>query len=143
MFNSIITHFGSMASFMRAVAQLGQAYNVSVIDVPIPTILSPTDVIVRINASAICGSDLHTYHEASGSPDAPYLYGHEAIGYVTEVGDAVQFLEVGDYVVIPDNLDNGHYTLEPDDYSSTLGFGGINGTALSGLQSEFNEKLEE
>jgi threonine dehydrogenase-like Zn-dependent dehydrogenase len=83
-----------MASLLRAVAQLGQAYNVSVIDVPIPTILNATDVIVRINASAICGSDLHNYHVATGSPDNPYLYGHEGIGYVTEVGDAVRNVHV-------------------------------------------------
>jgi threonine dehydrogenase-like Zn-dependent dehydrogenase len=83
-----------MASFMRAVAQLGQAYNVSVIDVPTPTILNATDVVVRINASAICGSDLHNYHVATGSPDNPYLYGHEGIGYVTEVGDAVRNVHV-------------------------------------------------
>ncbi|KAF2830048.1 GroES-like protein [Ophiobolus disseminans] len=127
-----------MASLMRAVAQLGQAYNVSVIDVPIPTILNATDAIVRINASAICGSDLHAYHVASGLPDNPYLYGHEAIGYVTEIGDAVQFLRVGDYVVIPDNVDNGHYTLEPDTYNVPLGFGGLqNDDVLGGLQTEY------
>jgi threonine dehydrogenase-like Zn-dependent dehydrogenase len=122
---------------MRAVAQLGQAYNVSVIDLPIPTILNATDVIVRINATAICGSDLHNYHVESGSPEQPYLYGHEAIGYVTEIGDAVQFLNVGDYVVIPDNLDNGHFTLEPDAYIPPLGFGGLQGGGtLPGLQSK-------
>lgn len=129
-----------MAGLMRAVAQLGQAYNVSVIDVPIPTILNATDVIVKINATAICGSDLHTYHVASGSLDTPLLYGHEAIGYITEIGDAVQFLNVGDYVVIPDNLDNGHYTVEPDHYTVPIGFGGIqDGTSeapLPGLQSK-------
>lgn len=64
-----------MASLIRAVAQLGQAYNISIIDVPAPTILNPTDAIVRINASAICGSDLHTYHVVTGSLDAPLLYG--------------------------------------------------------------------
>lgn len=133
-----------MASLMRAVAQLGQAYNVSVIDIPVPTLIAPTDAIVRINASAICGSDLHTYHVASGSQDAPLLYGHEAIGYVTEVGDAVQFLTVGDYVVIPDNLDNGHYTLEPDHYQVPLGFGGVQSgedSPLPGVQSKFTTCL--
>jgi threonine dehydrogenase-like Zn-dependent dehydrogenase len=49
-----------MAGVMRAIAQLGQAYNVSVIKVPIPSILNATDVIVKINATAICGRDLHT-----------------------------------------------------------------------------------
>jgi threonine dehydrogenase-like Zn-dependent dehydrogenase len=127
-----------MASMMRAVAQLGMAYNVSVINIPVPTILNATDVIVRINASAICGSDLHTYHVASGSPEQPLLYGHEAIGYITEVGDAVQFFNVGDYVVIPDNIDNGHYTLEPDTYNVPLGFGGVQSDdgPLPGLQSK-------
>lgn len=121
---------------MRAVAQLGEAYSVSVIDVPVPTILNATDVIVRLNASAICGSDLHSYHVPSGSPELPYLYGHEGIGYVTEVGDAVQYLSVGDYVIIPDNLDNGHFTYEPDAYYPPLGFGGPNdGSVLPGLQS--------
>ncbi|KZL66451.1 alcohol dehydrogenase [Colletotrichum tofieldiae] len=95
----------------RAVAQLDQVYNVSVIDIPIPTILNATDVIVRLNLSAICSSDLDTYHTPK-----PYLYGHENLGYVIEVGNAVQFLNVGDYVIIPDNLDNGHFTSEPDSY---------------------------
>jgi threonine dehydrogenase-like Zn-dependent dehydrogenase len=127
-----------MASMMRAVAQPGIEYNVSVINIPVPTILNATDVIVRINASAICGSDLHTYHIASGSSEQPLLYGHEAIGYITEVGDAVQFLNVGDYVVIPDDIDNGHYTLKPDTYNIPLGFGRVqsdNGS-LPGLQSK-------
>ena len=126
-----------MAGMMRAVAQLGQALNVSIIDIPIPNMQNATDVIVRLNATAICGSDLHSYHVPSGSLDQPFLYGHEAIGYVTEVGDAVQFLNVGDYVVIPDNLDNGHYTFEPDTYVVPLGFGGLRGGGpLPGLQSE-------
>lgn len=123
---------------MRAVAQFGSAFNVSVIDRPIPTILNATDVIVRINASAICGSDLHSYRVDSGSPETPYLYGHEGIGHIVEVGDAVQFLNVGDYVVIPDNLDNGHYTFEPDTYRPALSFGGTDEEeGLPGLQGMF------
>jgi threonine dehydrogenase-like Zn-dependent dehydrogenase len=98
----------NMTAMMRAVVQFGQALNVSVVDIPVPTILNATDVIVRINMTAICGSDLHTYHVESGSPEQPLYYGHEAMGYITEVGDAVQFLSVGDYVVIPDDLNNGH-----------------------------------
>ncbi|CAG9983061.1 unnamed protein product [Clonostachys byssicola] len=124
---------------MRAIAQLGIAFNVSVIDVPVPKILNGTDVIVKLNATAICGSDLHSYHVDSGSQDLPYLYGHEAIGVVTEIGDAVQYLNVGDYVVIPDNLDNGHFTVEPDTYYAPLGFGGpADGSVLPGLQTEFS-----
>lgn len=128
---------------MRAVAQLGVALNVSVIDVPVPKILNGTDVIVKLNATAICGSDLHSYHVASGSEDLPFLYGHEAIGVVTEIGDAVQYLNVGDYVVIPDNLDNGHFTVEPDTYYPPLGFGGLSdGSVLPGLQSKWCSVLQ-
>jgi threonine dehydrogenase-like Zn-dependent dehydrogenase len=116
---------------MRAVAQLGQAYNVSVINVPLPTILNGTDVIVKINATAICGTDLHTYHVSTGSPESPYTYGHEAIGYITEIGDAVQSLKVGDYVIIPDNVDDGHYSTEPSSSGAQVFFGG---GVLPGLQ---------
>lgn len=123
---------------MRAVVQLGQTLNVSVIDVPVPSIIDPTDVIVRINATAICGSDLHSYRQAPGSPENPFTYGHEAIGYVTQVGDSVQFVRPGDYVVIPDNTDDGHWRSEPDYYRVPLGYGGLSGSGsdapLPGLQ---------
>ncbi|KAL4914951.1 GroES-like protein [Aspergillus aurantiobrunneus] len=118
-----------MASTMRAVAQFGQAFNVSVIDQPVPTILNATDVVVRLNASAICGSDLHYYRTSTGSEEQPFLYGHEGIGHVVEVGDSIQFLSVGDYVVIPDNFDNGHFTLEQDTY--------IPDNSASGMQAEY------
>lgn len=56
-----------MPSFMRAVAQLGQAYHISVINVPVSTIFSTTDVIIRISVSAIYRSSLHMYRQAYGS----------------------------------------------------------------------------
>ncbi|KAF2124266.1 GroES-like protein [Dothidotthia symphoricarpi CBS 119687] len=121
---------------MRGVVGLGQAYNVSVIDVPIPTILNATDVIVRMNMSAICGSDMHFYHTESGSPESPWYYGHEGIGYVTEIGDAVQFLSVGDYVVIPDNVDSGHYTPGPNIFDPSLTFG-AGPEGLDGMQTDY------
>ncbi|KAF4823410.1 putative zinc-type alcohol dehydrogenase-like protein YbdR [Colletotrichum siamense] len=124
---------------MRAVAQLGTAFEVSVIDRPVPTIINATDAIVQINASAICGSDLHSFHQPSGSADLPYLYGHEAIGMVVEVGDAVEYLNIGDYVVIPDNTDPGHFTVAPPSYYPPLGYGGpADGSVLLGVQTEFN-----
>ncbi|KAJ0107713.1 uncharacterized protein J7T55_010320 [Diaporthe amygdali] len=101
-----------MQSFMRAVALVG-AYNVTVIDVPKPTIVNGTDAIVRIAASAICGSDLHNYHRDLGSPESPLRIGHEAIGYIEEVGDSVETLEAGDWVVIPFAFNDGHYQYGP------------------------------
>jgi threonine dehydrogenase-like Zn-dependent dehydrogenase len=125
-----------MTAMMRAVVQFGQALNVSVVDILVSTLLNATDVIVRINRTAICGSDLHTYHVESGSSEQPLYYGHEATCYITEVGDAVLFLSVGDYVVISDNLDNGRYTQEPDVYNPRLGFGRHVGEVVPGLQSK-------
>ncbi|KAI7779470.1 alcohol dehydrogenase [Diaporthe eres] len=99
---------------MRGVAMIGAAYNVSVLDFPRPVLQNTTDAIVRITAAAICGSDLHFYHEASGSPSEPFALGHEAIGYIDEIGAGVQSLSVGQYVIVPDNTDDGHYTSGPD-----------------------------
>ncbi|KAL6412967.1 putative alcohol dehydrogenase protein [Ilyonectria robusta] len=115
---------------MRAAALIG-AYNVSIIDIPVPVLQNATDAIVRITASAICGSDLHYYHEGLGSPENPVPIGHEAIGYVEAIGDAVQGLQVGDYVVIPDNVDDGHFNFGPE---LPLSYGG---PQLGGLQAEY------
>ncbi|KAG5659536.1 hypothetical protein KAF25_002095 [Fusarium avenaceum] len=116
---------------MRAVAYFGQPYNVSVIDMPLPSIINQTDVVVRITSSAICGSDLHFYHGFSGSPDVPWGLGHEAIGYVSEIGDAVTALNVGDYVIVPDNADDGHWGP-----SHPLSFG-VGSPDYGGLQAEY------
>ncbi|KAK1672494.1 alcohol dehydrogenase [Colletotrichum godetiae] len=121
----------STMSTMRAVAWFGQPYNVSVIDMPVPTILNQTDVVVRITSSAICGSDLHMYHGFGGSPNLPYGFGHEAVGYVSSVGDAVSSLTVGDYVIIPDNADDGHWGP-----SHPLSFG-VGNSNYGGLQAEY------
>lgn len=59
-----------MQPLIRAVALVG-AYNITVIDVPKPTIVNATDAIVRITASVICGSDLHNNHTNLGSPEPP------------------------------------------------------------------------
>lgn len=119
-----------MQSMMRAVALAG-AYNIIVVDVPKPTIENSTDALVRITASAICGSDLHYYHQGQDSPEEPVPIGHEAIGYIEEVGDAVEFLSVGDYVVIPFALDDGHFQYGPTVDYVRAGAGGMQGTPVT------------
>lgn len=109
---------------------IGAAYNVSVLDFPRPVLQNTTDAIVRVTAAAICGSDLHFYHEASGSPSEPFALGHEAIGYIDEIGSGVQSLSVGQYVIVPDNADDGHYTAGPDlpnSFGSNAELGGCQG----------------
>lgn len=97
---------------MRGVVYNGSPYEVSVMDVPRPTIINQTDVVVRITTSAICGSDLHMYHGVQGG-SPPWVIGHEALGYISEIGSSVSSLAVGDYVVIPDNVASGHLDMHP------------------------------
>ena len=82
--------------------------DVQVTEVPDPRIQEPTDAVVRVTSTAICGSDLHLYTVL-----APYLtpgdiLGHEFMGIVEEVGSDVGNIAVGDRVVVPFNISCGH-----------------------------------
>jgi threonine dehydrogenase-like Zn-dependent dehydrogenase len=82
---------------------------VSVEEVPDPVIQEPTDAIVRITSSAICGSDLHLYEVLTPFMDPGDIIGHEPMGIVEEVGSAVTHIKAGDRVVIPFNVSCGHW----------------------------------
>jgi len=69
--------------------------------VPDPVILHPADAIVRVNQCAICGSDLHVYHEREKGIDRGTAMGHEFTGEVVEIGSDVKHLRVGDRVMSP------------------------------------------
>jgi threonine dehydrogenase-like Zn-dependent dehydrogenase len=75
--------------------------HVSVEEVPDPTIQLPTDAVIRITSTAICGSDLHLYETLGPFLTAGDVLGHENMGIVEEVGSAVTALKPGDRVVIP------------------------------------------
>lgn len=81
---------------------------VAVEEVPDPVIERPTDAIVRITSSAICGSDLHLYELLGPFLDRGDILGHEPMGVVVEVGSEVTNLSVGDRVVIPFTISCGH-----------------------------------
>ncbi len=66
-----------------------------------PGIVNPSDVIVRVKACAICGSDLHVYHEHEKGIDVGTAMGHEFAGEIVEVGKAVQVHRKGDVVMSP------------------------------------------
>jgi glutathione-independent formaldehyde dehydrogenase len=80
---------------------------VSVKDVPDAKIERSTDVLVRITAANICGSDLHMY-EGRTDFETGRWFGHENLGEVIEVGDGVDKVQVGDRVVLPFNVACGH-----------------------------------
>ncbi len=92
---------------MRALTWQGKR-DVRVEDVPDPRIETPTDAIVKVTSTAICGSDLHLY-EVLGPFLAPGdVLGHEPMGIVEEVGAEVTHIAPGDRVVIPFNISCGH-----------------------------------
>ena len=91
---------------MRAVTWQGNE-KMEVRTVPDPTIQAPTDMIVRITATAICGSDLHLYHNGKPVMEEDYVVGHEPMGIVEEVGPGVKKVKKGDRVVIPFNIGCG------------------------------------
>jgi len=92
---------------MRAVAWHGKR-DVRVDTVPDPTIEQPTDAIVRITSTAICGSDLHLYEVLGPYLDPGDILGHEPMGIVEAVGPEVTQIAPGDRVVIPFNISCGH-----------------------------------
>lgn len=92
---------------MKALTWQGKR-NVSVETVPDPSIQHPTDAIIKITSTAICGSDLHLYELFGPFIDAGDILGHEPMGVVVEVGSDVTLLKVGDRVVIPFNISCGH-----------------------------------
>lgn len=73
-------------------------------DVPEPELREPTDAIVRVTASAICGTDLHMVRGTMPGMEEGTILGHEAVGVVEEVGDGVRNLEPGDRVVVPSTI---------------------------------------
>jgi glutathione-independent formaldehyde dehydrogenase len=87
---------------MRAVVYK-EPFKVAVEEVPDPQIEHPNDVIVRITSTAICGSDLHMY-EGRTAAEPGIVFGHENMGIVQEVGDAVTSIRQGDRVVMPFNV---------------------------------------
>lgn len=91
---------------MKAVVYDGPR-QVSVKDVPDARIERPTDVLVRITTTNICGSDLHMYEGRTDFEQGRW-FGHENMGEVIEVGDGIDKVQVGDRVVLPFNVACGH-----------------------------------
>ncbi|MCZ2402174.1 glutathione-dependent formaldehyde dehydrogenase [Paenarthrobacter sp. Z7-10] len=91
---------------MKALTWQGRQ-SVSVETVPDPTIQEPTDAVVRITSTAICGSDLHLYDVLTPFMHRGDVLGHEPMGIVEEVGPGVSNLSPGDRVVVPFNISCG------------------------------------
>lgn len=89
-----------MDGTMEALTWHGEQ-DVRVDEVPKPEVVNPSDAVIEITATAICGSDLHLYNGYMPGMREGDVLGHEPMGEVVEVGDEVETLEVGDRVVVP------------------------------------------
>jgi threonine dehydrogenase-like Zn-dependent dehydrogenase len=92
---------------MRAVTWHAKR-DVRVDDVPDPKIEEPTDAIIRVTSTCICGSDLHLYEVLGAFMEPGDVLGHEPMGIVEEVGEQVTAIRPGDRVVIPFQVCCGH-----------------------------------
>jgi threonine dehydrogenase-like Zn-dependent dehydrogenase len=92
---------------MKAVAWHGN-HDVRVDTVPDPAIEQPTDALIRVTSTGLCGSDLHLYEVLGPYIDEGDILGHEPMGIVEEVGAEVSHIAPGDRVVIPFNISCGY-----------------------------------
>jgi threonine dehydrogenase-like Zn-dependent dehydrogenase len=84
---------------MKALCWRGKK-DVAVERVPDPALLNPRDVILRVTSTAVCGSDLHLYDGYIPTMKPGDILGHEFMGEVVDVGNAVTNLRPGDRVVV-------------------------------------------
>ena len=119
-------------------------------EVPEPNIEAPTDAVIKITASALCGTDLHMIRGTMGGMKPGTVLGHEAVGVVEACGSAVRNLREGDRVVVPSTVGCGYcvycragYYAQCDNanpngpLAGTTFFGGPQMTgSLAGLQAE-------
>src|SRR3954468_10504205 len=91
---------------MKAVTWQG-VHDMRVTEVPDARIEEPTDALIRVTSSGLCGSDLHLYETLAPFMEPGDIVGHEPMGIVEEVGSAVTNLRPGDRVVVPFNVSCG------------------------------------
>ena len=128
---------------MRALVYKGPG-SIAWQDMPAPRIQKPTDAIVKIETTTICGTDLHILKGDVPTVQPGRILGHEGVGIVTEVGEAVTEIAVGDLVIVSCISACGKcaYCLEGM-YSHCLadegasGIGWILGHLIDGTQAEF------
>ncbi|MDF9752763.1 zinc-dependent alcohol dehydrogenase family protein [Arthrobacter sp. ES3-54] len=113
-------------------------------DVPDPTIQSPSDVIVKVDTTTICGTDLHILKGDVPTVAKGRILGHEGVGTITEIGASVTSLKVGDRVIISCIKSCGHCAnCKTGLYShclgeeGTSGIGWVFGHLIDGTQAEF------
>jgi glutathione-independent formaldehyde dehydrogenase len=130
---------------VKAVSYEG-THKMAVIDHPKPEIETPTDALLRVTTSGICGSDLHMY-DGRTPLEHGTVVGHEIMGVIEDVGEAVKSIKKGDRVVLPFNVacgfcfncHRGHteacLTMNPEAPHAAYGYAGMG--PYQGGQAEF------
>lgn len=110
-------------------------------DVPDATVAEPTDVVVRVETTTICGTDLHILQGDVAAVTDGRILGHEAVGTVTAIGSAVKAFEVGDRVLVPAITQCGRCEYcqrrMPSHCQTVGGIGWILGHLIDGTQAEY------
>jgi NAD+-dependent secondary alcohol dehydrogenase Adh1 len=91
------------AETVKAVRVMAYHVPMEMQDVPIPTLQSPFDVIVKVGAAGVCRTDIHICDgewKEKSNVELPYTIGHENAGWVHEVGSSVSNVKVGDKVIL-------------------------------------------
>ena len=132
---------------MKALVYYGPR-DVRIAEMPDAKIEHPSDVLVQITTTNICGSDLHMY-EGRTNMETGRIFGHENLGKVIEVGKAVSIIKVGDMVCMPFNIGCGHcrncesgltgfcLTMNPDPKMAGAAYGFAGMGPYSGGQAEY------
>jgi len=130
---------------MKAITYQG-VHKMSVSNQPTPKIKSPTDALLRVTTTGICGSDLHMY-DGRTPLEKGTVVGHEIMGVIAEVGEAVQSIKKGDRVVLPFNISCGYcfnchrghteacLVMNPQEPHAAYGYAGMG--PYQGGQAEF------
>jgi len=108
---------------------------ITVDEVPVPDLSEPTDALVRVTHSAVCGSDLHLLHGFARRPGGRRM-GHEAVGVVEAVGADVVSVAVGDVVIVPFSWSDGTCSFCREGTTTSCVRGGDFLMAPSALQAE-------
>ena len=109
-------------------------------DVPDPAVQEPTDAVVQVDTTTICGTDLHILHGDVPAVTDGRVLGHEAVGTVTAVGEGVKGFAVGDRVLVPAITKCGRCVYcqraMPSHCQTVGGIGWIFGHLIDGTQAE-------
>jgi threonine dehydrogenase-like Zn-dependent dehydrogenase len=125
----------TVSKTMKAIV-IKDKFKIAVEQVPMPVIEKDTDVIIKMRASGLCGSDLHVYRQTD--PGTDFIIGHELVGEITEVGPAIKNFKVGDIVASPFASNCGDCFYCNKGYTARCtGAEGYGNAALQGCQAEY------